>query len=65
MRDPQVAAGQERVIGAHLGPLAIREPVTVVHVTDEPAQGLWGLAFPLILVAQRVYLRRYLRALTG
>lgn len=28
-----------------------------------PAPGAWRLAFPLILVAQRVYRRRYLRAL--
>jgi len=30
-----------------------------------PARGPWRLAFPLVLVAQRVYLRRYLRALVG
>jgi uncharacterized protein (UPF0548 family) len=28
-----------------------------------PARGVWGLAFPVLLIAQRLYRRRYLRAL--
>lgn len=30
-----------------------------------PGRGAWRLAFPAVLVAQRVYRRRYLRALVG
>lgn len=30
-----------------------------------PGRGVWWLAFPAVLVAQRVYRRRYLRALVG
>ena len=85
---------------------AIREPVRVVAVIDEPrrrgfsygtlpghpirgeetfvverrqddsvwltvssfsrsAPGLWGAAYPVLLLAQRVFLARYLRALAG
>jgi uncharacterized protein (UPF0548 family) len=29
------------------------------------AQGLWGAAYPVLLLAQRVFLARYLRALAG
>ena len=30
-----------------------------------PGKGLWRMAFPLILLAQRIYRRRYLSALAG
>jgi uncharacterized protein (UPF0548 family) len=46
-----------------------REPDGTVWLTlrsvSGPGRGAWRLAFPLVLVAQRVYRRRYLRALVG
>jgi uncharacterized protein (UPF0548 family) len=34
-----------------------------IRALTRPAQGLWRFAYPCVLVAQRIYRRRYLRAL--
>jgi uncharacterized protein (UPF0548 family) len=40
----------------------VRSRITLRSLT-RPARGLWWWAFPMLLVAQRYYRRRYLRAL--
>ncbi|WP_369640676.1 DUF1990 family protein, partial [Nocardia sp. JMUB6875] len=39
--------------------------LTLRSLTRPAPNGLWRTAFPLLLVAQRFYRRRYLRALAG
>jgi uncharacterized protein (UPF0548 family) len=99
-----VRSGAAYDLVAHLGPIRIKEPVTVVAVVEEPdrvgfaygtrdghpvrgeeafivhrdpdgsvhltlrsltsaPRGIWLLAYPVVLVAQRAYRRRYQRAL--
>lgn len=104
--DSDVRRGADYILVARVGPLRIREPVTVVSVVDSetrvgfaygtrsghpvsgeeafiltrdgsgsirlvlrsltrPSPGAWRMLFPVLLVAQRWYRFRYLRALRG
>ena len=101
----RVAEGRDFRLTAHLGPVAVREPVRVVAVVERrdrcgfaygtlpghpvsgeeafvvsrdddavrltlrsltrPGAGPWRPLFPALLVAQRLYRRRYVRALVA
>jgi uncharacterized protein (UPF0548 family) len=60
-----VLVGDERVrLGADYWLTAALGPFTLRSLT-RPGRGRWRLAFPGVLVAQRWYRSRYLRALHG
>jgi uncharacterized protein (UPF0548 family) len=60
--DGHPVSGEEAFV-LHRGPGG--EVALTLRSLTRPGRGLWRLAFPLALVAQRWYRRRYVRALGG